>query len=327
MNTDVTTDPISDQPNAGAAPGSRPEDGSPRIVVGYDGSASSKLALDWAVETAQEMGARLAIVHGVSMAATTTYPAMDYAAAQPYIESAAQQLVAEGAARAGTTLETERIATQYWMGSPAGQIIEESKDADLVVVGTRGRGRVLGGLLGSTSYSVAAHAHCPVVIVRGPAGSDDDEDLPAPTHPGSGHPVIAASDGSEPSERAVDAAAAVAVRTGAPLHIIRVIQPIGPNAWVFAEGGNDLVDDRAVLAGAERSLDEVAQAVSTKHPDLEVTTQALLGDPGSVIAEQGDDAGLIAVGSRGRGGFAGMLLGSVSHRVIHEALCPVMVIR
>lgn len=326
MNTNVTTDPVSDQPSAGAAPERRPDDSAPRIVVGYDGSASSKLALDWAVETAQEMNARLAIVHGVSMAATATYPAMDYAAAQPYIESAAQQLVAEGAARAGTTLETERIATQYWMGSPAGQIIEESKNADLVVVGSRGRGRVLGGLLGSTSYSVAAHAQCPVVIVRGPAGSDDG-DLPAPSHPGPGHPVVAASDGSEPSQRAVDAAAEVAVRTGAPLHIIRVIQPIGPNAWVFAEGGNDLVDERAVLAEAEKSLDEVAEQVRTTHSDLEVTTQALLGDPGSVIAEQAAEAGLIAVGSRGRGGFAGMLLGSVSHRVIHEALCPVMVIR
>jgi nucleotide-binding universal stress UspA family protein len=91
-----------------------------------------------------------------------------------------------------------------------------------------------------------------------------------------------------------------------------------------AEGGQD---PDTSLAGVEESLDKVADRVRGHHPSIEVTTQAVIGEPGATLSELGKDAGLIVVGSRGRGGFAGMLLGSVSHRVIHDAVCPVMVVR
>ncbi|GAA6527110.1 universal stress protein [Intrasporangium sp. DVR] len=321
----ATAKDVSTAPDPRDAGGPRPSHG---IVVGYDASAASVLALDWAVETARERGRRLTIVHGMSTA-SSGYPAMDLAQAEPFFEQTAREIVSEGARRAQKTLEVSQIETQYWLGSPAGQIIEASKDADLVVVGSRGRGRILGGLLGSTSYAVAAHAHCPVVVVRGPAGKDVD-DLPKPNRPDAQHPVLVGSDGSPASERAVDAAADVAVQSGARLHIVRIAQPVTPTTWTIIEsgaGGDGLEDPETILSWMRAGLELEAERVRAAQPSLEVTSEAVFGDPGSVLAELGSAAGLVVVGSRGRGGFTGMLLGSVSHRVIHDAVCPVMVVR
>ena len=340
--TDLTEQAGSAPDTASSAEGSenRPDRG---IVVGYDGSFPSQLALDWAIEMARERARRLTIVHGMNMAGTPGFSAMDLAHVEPVYERTAQEIVAEGAERAKKSLEVNQVETQYWLGSPAGQIIEASKSADLVVVGSRGRGRILSGLLGSTSYAVAAHAHCPVVIVRAPAGSDTGdtgdtsdtdalENLPKPNRPDATHPVIVGSDDSAPSDRAVDAAAETAAAAGARLHIVRVAERLHTNtSTVIEAGASDQAaeggqDPDTSLAGVE-SLDKVADRVRGAHPSIEVTTQAVIGEPGATLSELGKDAGLIVVGSRGRGGFAGMLLGSVSHRVIHDAVCPVMVVR
>ncbi|HEX5969185.1 MAG TPA: universal stress protein [Intrasporangium sp.] len=302
------------------------------IVVGYDGSFPSQLALDWAIETARERGRPLTIVHGMNLAGTPGFSAMDLAHAEPVYERTAQEIVAEGAERAKKSLEVNQIETLYWLGSPAGQIIEASRSADLVVVGSRGRGRIRSGLLGSTSYAVAAHSHCPVVIVRAAAGGDTDdlENLPRPNRPDAAHPVLVGSDDSTPSERAVDAAAEAAAATGARLRIVRVAEDLHVNTSTVIEAGagaQGVEDVDTTLAGVGESLNTVAERVRAAHPSLEVTTEAVLGEPGATLSELGKDAGLVVVGSRGRGGFAGMLLGSVSHRVIHDAVCPVMVVR
>lgn len=297
------------------------------IVVGYDGSTSSQLALDWAAETALKHGRPLTIIYGVSLANTPGFPALDLAQVEPAFEQAARSVIKEGADRASAVLGASKVATQYWLGSPAGQLIEASKDADLVVVGSRGRGRLLGGLLGSTSYSVAAHARCPVVVVRS-AEARDDEDLPTPPRPDAKHRIVVGIDDSEPSDRAVDAAAEVAELEGAPLHVVRVAHVASMEAWAYAEttkGGTD--ETHAVREEAEQSLRHAADRVRAAHPGVAVTTEVLYGDPGETLANLGSTAGLVVVGSRGRGGFAGMLLGSVSHRVIHSATCPVMVVR
>lgn len=296
------------------------------IVVGYDGSRSSQIALDWAAETALKHGRPLTIIHGVSLANTPGFPALDLAQVEPAFEQAARSIIKEGADRATAVLGASKVATQYWLGSPAGQLIEASKDADLVVVGSRGRGRLLGGLLGSTSYSVAAHSRCPVVVVRGPEG--EDEDLRVPPRPDADHRIVVGIDDSPPSDRAVDAAAEVAELEGAPLHVVRVAHVASMEAWAYAEtakGGTE--ETHAVREEAEQSLRHAADRVRAAHPGVPVTTEVLYGDPGETLANLGSTAGLVVVGSRGRGGFTGMLLGSVSHRVIHSATCPVMVVR
>ena len=296
------------------------------IVVGYDGSAGSRLALAWAAETARLHGKRLTLVHSVNVAMVPAYPAMDLSELEPLLADAAKSLVDDGAVRAGATLDASQVETQYWLGSPAAQLVDTSGQADLVVVGSRGRGRVLAGLLGSTSYAVAAHAKCPVVVVRGPAGPAPDE-LPMPPRPGRGHDVVVGVDDSASADRAVDAAAEVAEREGAILHVVRVAHSPSMEAWAYAEvakGGTE--ETHALRDHAEQSVTRAANHVRAQHPKLMVTTEVLYGDPGQSLADLGATAGLIVVGSRGHGGFAGMLLGSVSHRVIHDAACPVMVV-
>lgn len=128
--------------------------------------------------------------------------------------------------------------------------------------------------------------------------------------------------------RAVDAAVEVAEREHAVLHIVRVAHSRSMEAWTYVEtakGGTE--ETHAIRDHAEQSVLRAAERVRARNPKVIVTTEVLYGDPGQSLADLGATAGLIVVGSRGHGGFTGMLLGSVSHRAIHDAACPVMVVR
>ncbi len=299
------------------------------VVVGYDGSPSARLALEWAAETARQLGSRLTIVHSVNLSMVPAFPAVDLSHVEPMLEQAAKSLVDEGAEHASSVLEASHISTQYWLGSPAGQLVDASRGADLLIVGSRGRGRLRSGILGSTSYAVTAHAHCPVVVVRGPVETEDGAAVLHALRPGPEHPVVVGIDDSDAAQRALDAAAAWAEREHAMLHVVRVAHSAAMEAWTYAETARASTEDtHATREHAEQSVARQAGRARADHPGLEVTTQVLYGDPGRTLAElTRRTAGLVVVGSRGHGGFTGMLLGSVSHRLLHDGECPVLVVR
>jgi len=305
--------------------GSTESPDSRRIVVGYSGRDGSEPALDWAVETALREDRPLTILHCYDLAHVPVLGPAPPDQQSELIADAADEVVAGAVERAALVLGRAKVTGSSILGGAAGELVTASETAHLVVTGSHGRGRLLGGLLGSTSYTVTAHARCPAVVVRGEAS----------LHPDVEHRVVVGVDDSEVALHALDRAAEVAAGAGAPLHLVRAIHPsvdlhtqpeLGPMVY-----GEAYAIDHARFADELRgyaadATAELVERVSRAHPALEVTFEVVEDSPGLAIARVGAGAGLVVVGSRGRGGFAGMLLGSVSHTVIHHATSPVMVV-
>ncbi|MDN5794874.1 MAG: universal stress protein [Intrasporangium sp.] len=304
------------------------------IVVGWDASDGAKIALDWAAESALRQGLHLSVLHCLDVYWSPGTSALDPAGSYPVggspVGSAAaaglpgtagRNILQQGVERATAVLGEGRVSGVRALGTPAGQLVEASRQADFVVTGSRGRGRLLSGLLGSTSYAVTAHAHCPAIVVR-----TASEDGSLPPHPGPECRVIVGIDGSPESSRALAQAADIAARSQAPLHVVAVAKAAEAEAEAYSDPPEKGRHDREARDQAQGWLQEARAIIEVTQPTLSVEFEALSGAPGHALADLGFDAGLIVVGSRGRGGFGGLLLGSVSHTVIHEALCPVMVV-
>jgi nucleotide-binding universal stress UspA family protein len=288
------------------------------IVVGFDGSPGSEGALDWAAHTARRQGRPLTVLHVSDLVAAPAHSAYVPDVLSDALAAAARATLNAGVERAAAVVDRSHITGVTLIGSPAAELVAASEGAALVVTGCRARGRLASGLLGSVSYAVTAHAKCPAVVVRGHETA----------YPDAIHEVVVGVDDSEVSERALEVAADIADETGAPLHIVRVEPLHAPDSWASVEtrhAGSQ--HTHALRAEAQATLERAEKHAHGSHPRLTIETEVLYGDAGHVLAPLGDRAGLLVVGSRGRGGFAGLLLGSVSHAVIHEANCPVMVVR
>jgi nucleotide-binding universal stress UspA family protein len=190
-------------------------------------------------------------------------------------------------------------------------LVDLSKDTDLVVVGSRGRGPVARSLLGSVSSSVVRHAHCPVAVIR-----DEDPLMPYPTQA----PVVVGIDGSPVSELATAIAFQEASRRGVDL--------VALHAWSDVEVTDyPAIDWPAMKPAAEEILAERLAGWQERYPDVTVRRVVERDHPIQHLVSQSESAQLVVVGSHGRGGFAGMLLGSVSAAVAHSARMPVIVAR
>ncbi|WP_330472930.1 universal stress protein [Terrabacter sp. C0L_2] len=289
------------------------------IVVGYDGSPGARLALDWAVETAKRDERPLTLLHCVGLTMTPTFRAYDPGVQAKAYDEMSRGVLSEAIEIAAKALDRKEIHPLSVIGSAAAELVGVSSQADLVVTGSRGHGAISGGLLGSTSYAVTAHAHCPAVVVRGQSV----------VHAGPSHPVVAAFDDSKNAQKALETAIQVAVAAEAPLHVVAVDNVGGLEAWPETDtmlGREEMMEQMHRRVG--ETLKHVADDAQRAHPGLQVQTNLLGGGAGAAIAAYAVDvkAGLVVLGSRGHGGFTGMLLGSVSHRVVHDAPCPVMVI-
>ncbi|WP_353952328.1 universal stress protein [Knoellia sp. S7-12] len=285
------------------------------VVVGIGNSDRDAETLTWAGNSAQRSGSPLHILHAHDLSA-------EMAAIDPVAGNAISLGPDGDLGNAGLLAETLAAARERWpdvpvTGSqpfvrPEQALIDASKNARLVVVGAA-RVSVLQRFgLGRPSLAAAMHAKCPVVIVPQDSRTDADG------------PVVVGIDGSAHSAAAAERAFWIADLRRAPLIAIAtwnvevvdglVVTTPGTDAWIATESKY-----RAIV-------DKVVEPLRAKHPDVDATVEVLRSSPAKVFAERSVDAGLIVLGTRGRGGFSGMLLGSVSQQVLETATCPVMLV-
>lgn len=274
------------------------------LVVGIDGSENSTAALRWSIHEASTRGDVLKLVYCFQ----PPMAAVGYVVVAPQTDELREyaenvlSAVAETARQMAPELD---IRTELVLGPPSAALLEASQEASLLVVGTRGLGALGAMFLGSVSTRLAAHAQCPTVVV--PA------DSPAPDRSG---PIVVGVDDSDHAIAALRFAARAADSSGAEI--------IAVHGHRYAE---DLYQPAATEA-AERAQAEslVAEAIAHAGVKQHVTIRIVTDSPGDALLGAANNASLIVVGSRGRGGFRGMLLGSVSQSVLHGARCPVAVV-
>ncbi|MET7967508.1 universal stress protein [Micromonospora sp. NPDC005305] len=281
------------------------------ILVGYDGSADASVALDWALDEAGRSGrpVRLAYVFEWLTVAGWIGPGVAPGVwpdetARRQVEDLVRRAAADAAAdRPGLTVQGE-----VFDGPPALVLQERSAEAAMLVLGSRGHGGFGGLLTGSTAVSVSAHAHCPVIVVRD-------------GRPVTSGPVVVGADGSPSSVQALGFAVERAAQRDVPVRALRVWEPP-------AEGRVPPGFDPEEAAATERAAAEADLTPwRESFPDVPVEVVANPGSPAALLVEESRTAQLVVVGSRGRGGLRGMLLGSVSQQLIHHAQCPVAVVR
>ncbi|MFC4054054.1 universal stress protein [Actinomadura syzygii] len=272
------------------------------VVVGYDGSKKGVQALDWAAGEARARGVPLTVLHAwnVYVGGPVAVPVVD-------LQALGQEIVDEGVEhvrRAAPELSVRGVLAR---GPAAAELIDVGRSADLIVLGPRGLGGFAGLVLGSVSAQVAAHAACPVVIVRG--------DLDA----GPGR-VVVGVDGSAASRSALELAFAEADARGHSVHAV--------TAWesVPVKDLPPLADEDGMRAAAEARQARLMIPMRERHPGVDVRAEVVSGSPREVLLAAAADARLLVVGSRGLGGFRGLLLGSVSQALVEHASCPVVVV-
>lgn len=276
------------------------------ILVGVDGSQAALEAVSWAVREARLRGTGLRLVHVMVAWPLEMAEGAPYAEVGRWMREGATSMLTEALERAREVDAGVAVETVLLPGDPRLVLIEAAKTADLLVVGSHGRDGFSGMLLGSVALGVAGHTPAPVAVIR---------KTPIP----SGGEVVVGVDGSAEGGSAIAFAFAEASLRGAGLRAV--------HAWKGAAGGGPLssVDTEERAEGERRLLAEALAGWSERYPDVKVTEQVEQGHPVEVLKKASAHAELLVVGSRGRGGLTGLLLGSVSHSLLQHAVCPLVI--
>ncbi|WP_112237746.1 universal stress protein [Kribbella monticola] len=272
------------------------------VLVGVDETPESQLALRWAIQAAAARGTGVRIVRAY-LDQVAQWPAIGAEGFIPPSQADRYQTELDAA----VDIVRDRLGYENGSGWLANQpaanaILTEAPQAELIVLGSKGGTKLGAAVLGSVATAVTAKAPCPVVVVRGT--------------PADG-PILIGTDGSEDSDAAVRFGFEEAQRTGSDLQVVYCWQPMGRNEVSIDEAEELLKDWLADSLAPYRD----------KFPGVRVRAEVVAGRPSVVLVERSSGCSMVVVGSRGRGGVRGLLLGSVSQNLLHHANCPIAVVR
>lgn len=283
-----------------------------RIVVAVDGSAASNAAVEWAAREAVMRAASVTLTHVVEPVVVSWPIAPMQGSITEWQQENADQVIAQAQEIFITNINEAQRPTVHIdvrAGIAVSELTKASTDAQMLVVGSQGMGAFERAILGSVSSGLLHRAHCPVAVVHA------DETRPVATSP-----VLLGIDGSPASEGATALAFDEASRRGVDLVALHAwsdvpVFPIFGMDWRrYEDEGHEVLGER--LAGWNE-----------KYPDVQVHRRIVCDEPARWLVEESRQAQLVIVGSHGRGGFTGMLLGSVSSAVAQAARVPVIVVR
>ncbi|WJY96312.1 Universal stress protein [Corynebacterium felinum] len=288
------------------------------VVVAVDGSTAATNAVRWAANTAAKRGVPL------RLASSYTMPQFLYAEGMVPPQELFEELQKETmdiieAAKAVALEVAPDIKIGYTVaeGTPIDMLLEMSESVSMIVMGSRGLGGLSGMVMGSVSAAVVSHAKCPVVVVR------EDNIVTEESKYG---PVVVGVDGSEISQKATDFAFAEAQARGAKLIAVHTWMDMQVQASLAglaaAQQEWNVVEDEQT-----KLVEELLAPKLEKYPDVEVEMVITRDRPIRALVEASKGAQLLVVGSHGRGGFRGMLLGSTSRALLQSAPCPMVVVR
>lgn len=209
------------------------------------------------------------------------------------------------------------IRTRFVADNPAHAMIEASYNATMVVVGNRGHGGFHDLLLGSTSLHTAMHARCPVAVIRLRLPADE-------TSADAAERIVVGVDGSKRSAVALDFAFAHAERTGRGVTAVHAWQ--GPITAGTVGMMPYVADSQEQHQHEEQLLSNSVRPWLRRYPQIDFRKVSLQMSPAAALVRQSMGAHLAVVGSRGLGGFSGLLLGSTGQALIHHAGCPVVIV-
>ena len=286
------------------------------ILVGVDGSTSALHAALWAADEAAHRHQPLRLVHAnneFSFGATGGLaPPQSFFDA---MQAAGLQLLADVESAIREVHPGLDISVDLQTAAAVPSLLAQTEDAVLLVLGSRGTGGFRGILVGSTAVALVAHGACPVAVIR---GATEDAAPPAEG------PVVVGVDGSPTSDAAIATAFDEASWRGAEV--------VAVHAW--SQYASDHVRFQSIDEGREQveqaEHELLAQRLAgwqEKYPDVAVRRVVTSGRPVERLLEHAVGAQLMVVGSRGSGGFSGMLLGSTSQALIRHATCPLLVVR
>jgi len=307
------------------------------LIVGHDGSSGAQHALEFAADLAEKISAPLHVVRswGIEPDPSVAMLLLDESRTHDQIASALRDDLLSDCRPVADAHPDLQITYDALPGPAASVLCAAASDERMLVVGARGHGGLAGLLLGSVSDRCLHLSTRPVMIVptlerrasktraesTEPTDFEEAESIPV-LAPGT---ILVAYDGSLHSELALGEALRLAEETSAPVAVAR--------AWTF-----DTVPTATVWKdGAVSSLPEISKEVEAAlvdrvssqarlHPTVTVECHAILGQASDVLVQLSETASILVVGSRGLGGFGGLLLGSVSLHCAHRALCPVLIV-